>query len=73
LAVDPKAVQVTKKTKPAPNKARPPRPTKKWDAADIDRADSEGMAQPQGTAALRKSPPKKRAAQAGGKKKGRHQ
>jgi hypothetical protein len=34
--------------KPAPNKARPPCPKKKQDVADIERADSEGMAQPQG-------------------------
>ncbi|MCE9547000.1 MAG: hypothetical protein K8T25_16115 [Planctomycetia bacterium] len=33
--------------KPAPNKAKPPRPAKKQDVLDIDRADSEGMAQPQ--------------------------
>ena len=39
--------------KPAPNKAKPPRPAKKQDVQDIDRADSEGMAQPQGL------PPKK--------------
>jgi|SRR6185295_17468451 len=41
------------KKKPAPNKANPPRPTKKRDVEDIDRADSEGMAQPQAI------PPKK--------------
>ena len=48
--VDPSKIQ------PAPNKAKPPRPVKKRDVQDIDRADSEGMAQPQGL------PPKKRAA-----------
>jgi hypothetical protein len=32
--------------KPAPNKAKP-RPAKKQDVKDIERADSEGMAQPQ--------------------------
>lgn len=42
--------------KPAPNKAKPPRPTKKRDASDIDRADSEGMAQPQGMAPPTKNP-----------------
>jgi hypothetical protein len=42
--------------KPAPNKAKPPRPTKKVDVDDIDRADSEGMAQPQGTAPPEKNP-----------------
>ena len=35
-------------TKPAANKAKPPRPQKKQDVKDIERADSEGMAQPQG-------------------------
>ncbi len=34
--------------KPAANKAKPPRPGKKRDVTDIDRADSEGMGQPQG-------------------------
>ena len=34
--------------------AKPPRPVNKKDAADLDRADSEGMGQPQGT------PPRKR-------------
>src|SRR5688572_27363891 len=34
--------------KPAANKARPPRPVKKQDVQDIEQADSEGMAQPQG-------------------------
>jgi hypothetical protein len=38
----------TQPTKPAPNKAKPPGPTKKQDVKDIERADSEGMAQPQG-------------------------
>jgi len=33
----------------APKSKKPARPTKKQDASDIDRADSEGMAQPQGT------------------------
>lgn len=37
-----------KNAKPAANKARPPRPTNKLDVKDIERADSEGMAQPQG-------------------------
>ncbi len=36
------------KKKPAPNKARPPKPKKKQDVQDIERADGEGMAQPQG-------------------------
>lgn len=34
--------------KPAPNKARPPQPVTKRDTQDVDRADAEGMAQPQG-------------------------
>ena len=42
--------------KPAANKARPPRPVKKQDVQDIDRADSEGMAQPQGLPAKKKNP-----------------
>ncbi|HEY2892910.1 MAG TPA: hypothetical protein VGJ16_01810, partial [Pirellulales bacterium] len=46
------------KKKPAPNKAKPARPAKKRDVADIERADSEGMAQPQGTR-TRKRPAKK--------------
>jgi hypothetical protein len=44
--------------KPAANKAKPPRPVKKRDVQDIDRADSEGMAQPQGV------PPKQKNAAA---------
>ena len=38
-------------------KPKPPRPVKKQDAADVDRADSEGMAQPQHTPPLKR--PKK--------------
>ena len=38
-----------------PNKANPPRPAKKQDIKDIDRADAEGMAQPQGLPANRKN------------------
>jgi hypothetical protein len=49
-------------TKPAANKARPPRPVKKQDVKDIDRADSEGMGQPQGL------PPKKNPATAAPRK-----
>src|SRR5262245_42680297 len=41
--------QPTNNQKPAPNKAEPPKPAKTRDAEDIERADSEGMAQPQGT------------------------
>jgi hypothetical protein len=44
------------KKKPAANKARPPRPKKKQDVADIERADSEGMAQPQGDPPRKKNP-----------------
>src|SRR5687768_3055385 len=43
-------------TKPAPNKARPPRPVKTQDAEDIEQADSEGMAQPQGLPPPKKNP-----------------
>lgn len=42
--------------KPAANKARPPRPAKKRDVQDIERADSEGMAQPQGVSPKKKNP-----------------
>jgi hypothetical protein len=37
-----------KPKKAAPNKAKPPRPAKKRDPTDIERADSEGIAQLQG-------------------------
>jgi hypothetical protein len=47
-------------TKPAPNQARPSRPKKAQDVQDIERADSEGMAQPQGLPAEPKPPAKKR-------------
>ena len=33
--------------KPPKTKAKPPGPTKRQDAQDIERADSEGMGQPQ--------------------------
>ena len=42
--------------KPAANKAKPPRPVKKRDDQDIDRADSEGMGQPQGLPPKKKNP-----------------
>ena len=38
-----------------PNK-KPPRPVKKRDAADVDRAESEGMGQPQGVRPKKKNP-----------------
>ncbi|MEO8499043.1 MAG: hypothetical protein ABI614_28600 [Planctomycetota bacterium] len=44
-------------TKPAANKAKPPKPAKKQDVKDIDQADSEGMAQPQGLTANPKKNP----------------
>src|SRR5437016_2863512 len=37
-------------------KKKPPRPAGKRDAADVDRAASEGMAQPQGTRSPKKNP-----------------
>ena len=49
--------------KPAPNKATPPRPVTKRDTQDVERADSEGMAQPQG-----KNPPRKLVKKAKSKK-----
>ena len=42
--------------KPAANKAKPPRPVKKQDVKDIEQADSEGMAQPQGVPPPEKNP-----------------
>jgi len=39
--------------------AKPPRPIKKQDAADLDRAESEGMGQPQGQASKKKTAKKK--------------
>ena len=40
-------------------KKKPPRPVKKQDAADVDRAESEGMAQPQGLPPKKRRPAKK--------------
>ena len=57
------ATGVAPKKKPAPNKAKPPRSAKKWDVQDIERADSAGMAQPQGI------PSKKRPAKKPGAKR----
>ena len=54
-AVVPDAESKNKK-KPAPNKAKPPRPKKKLDVQDVERADSEGMAQPQGIKPKKKNP-----------------
>jgi hypothetical protein len=56
-----KATGVSKAVKPAPNKAKPPKPKKTKDVQDIERADSEGMAQPQGLPAKKKRPAKKAA------------
>lgn len=42
--------------KPAANKAKPPRPVKKQDVEDIEQADAEGMAQPQGVPPKEKNP-----------------
>lgn len=50
---------MAKQTKPAPNKAKPPKPTTKRDKLDVERADSEGMAQPQGKKPTKKAAPKK--------------
>jgi hypothetical protein len=52
------AVPAAAPTKPAANKAKPPRPAKKQDVKDIERADSEGMGQAQGV------PPEKKPAAA---------
>lgn len=50
--------QATGETATTPTKKKPARPKNKQDAADIDRAAAEGMAQPQG------KPPKKKNAAA---------
>ena len=59
------------KKKPAANKARPPRPAKKRDVEDIDRADSEGMGQPQGMPPKRKNPAAVALGKLGGAKGGK--
>ena len=56
--------------KPAPNKSKPPRPAKKRDVQDIERADSEGMAQPQGLPPKKKNPAAVALGRLGGKKGG---
>ena len=57
--------------KPAANKARPPRPTKKRDVRDIERADSEGMAQQQGVEPKPKNPAAVALGKLGGAKGGK--
>jgi hypothetical protein len=57
--------------KPADNKAKPPRPAKKRDVQDIDRADSEGMAQPQGVPPKKKNPAAVALGKLGGRKGGK--
>lgn len=56
-SIQPKKRDIQKIARPVPGaiapdaasiKKKPPRPVKKQDAADLDRAESEGMAQPQG-------------------------
>ena len=61
----------TAKKKPAANKAKPPRPVKKRDVEDIDRADSEGMGQPQGMPPKRKNPAAVALGKLGGAKGGK--
>ncbi|MEX2121682.1 MAG: hypothetical protein WD847_19005 [Pirellulales bacterium] len=56
--------------KPAANKAKPPRPVKKQDVEDIERADAEGMAQPQGIRPKEKNPAAVALGRLGGKKGG---
>jgi hypothetical protein len=56
-----RATGTPKPVKPAPNKAKPPKPVKAKDVQDIERADSEGMAQPQGLPAVKKKRPVKKA------------
>ena len=53
------ATGASKSVKPAPNKAKPPKPKKTKVVQDIERADSEGMAQPQGLPPKKKRPAKK--------------
>ena len=50
---------MARQTKPAANKAKPPKPTTKRDKMDVERADSEGMAQPQGKKPTKRADPKK--------------
>jgi hypothetical protein len=50
---------MAKQTKPAPNQAKPPKPTTQRDKLDVERADAEGMAQPQGKKPTKKAAPKK--------------
>ncbi len=59
------------KKKPAPNKAKPPRPKRRQDVADIDRADSEGMAQPQAEPVKKKNPAAVALGRLGGAKGGK--
>lgn len=49
-----KAPKVVDKPATAKKAAKPPRPAKKQDAADVDRATGEGMGQPQGRLAKRR-------------------
>ena len=59
------------KKKPAANKAKPPRPVRKQDVEDIDRADSEGMGQQQSTPPKRKNPAAVALGKLGGAKGGK--
>jgi hypothetical protein len=57
--------------KPAPNKAKPPLPKKKQDVQDIERADSEGMAQSQAKPVKKKNPAAVALGRLGGAKGGK--
>ncbi len=56
---------------PQTPKKKPPRPVKKQDATDLDRADSEGMAQPQGKRPKKKNPAAVALGRLGGAKGGK--
>lgn len=51
---------MAKQSKPASNQAKPPKPTTQRDKLDVERADAEGMAQPQGKKPTKKAAPKRK-------------
>src|SRR5688500_16051798 len=69
--VDEAAPTAKPPTKPAANKAKPPRPVKKQDVDDIEQADGEGMAQPQGVPPPKKNPAAVELGRMGGLKGGK--
>ena|ERR1700736_5410972 len=63
--------QIAPDAEPQKPKAKPPRPPKKQDAADVDRAESEGMAQPQSQRPKKKNPAAVALGRLGGAKGGK--